>query len=69
LISANNRTSKLIGGNKMFKRKKKNSFELKINITNRNELDELLETIQKDIAVLKEDFDKLDQFKLTFDLE
>ena len=53
----------------MFKRKKKNSFELKINITNRNELDELLETIQKDIAVLKEDFDKLDQFKLTFDLE
>lgn len=53
----------------MFKRKKKNSFELKINITNRNELDELLETIQKDIAVLKEDFDKLDQFKLKFDLE
>lgn len=53
----------------MFKRKKKNNFELKINITNRNELDELLETIQKDIAVLKEDFDRLDQFKITFDLE
>ncbi|MCT1482631.1 hypothetical protein M3C31_02045 [Staphylococcus hominis] len=53
----------------MFKRKKKNSFELKINITNRNELDELLETIQKDIAVLKEDFDKLDQFKLIFGLK
>lgn len=53
----------------MFKRKKKNSLESKINITNRNELDELLETIQKDIAVLKDDFDKLDQFKLTFDLE
>lgn len=53
----------------MFKRKKKNSFELKINITNRNELDELLETIQKDIAALKDDFDKLEQFKLTFDLE
>lgn len=53
----------------MFKRKKKNSFELKINITNRNELDELLETIQKDIAVLKDDFDRLDQFKITFDLE
>ena len=53
----------------MFKRKKEDSFELKINITNRNELDELLETIQKDIAVLKDDFDKLDQFKLTFDLE
>lgn len=53
----------------MFKRKKKNRIELKVNITNRNELDELLETIQKDIAVLKNDFDKLDQFKLTFDLE
>ena len=53
----------------MFKRKKKNSFELKINITNRNELDELLETIQKDIAALKDDFDKLEQFKPTFDLE
>ncbi|MEB5793317.1 hypothetical protein [Staphylococcus hominis] len=53
----------------MFKRKKKNSFKLKINITNRNELDELLETIQKDIAVLKEDFDRLNQFKITFDLE
>lgn len=53
----------------MFKRKKENSFELKINITNRNELDELLETIQKDIAVLKDDFDKLDQFKLKFNLE
>lgn len=53
----------------MFKRKKKNRIELKVNITNRNELDELLETIQKDIAALKSDFDKLDQFKLTFDLE
>ena len=53
----------------MFKRRKKNRIELKINITNRNELDELLETIQKDIAVLKEDFDRLDQFKITFDLE
>ena len=53
----------------MFKRKKKNRIELKINITNRNELDELLETIQKDIVVLKEDFDKLDQFKLTFGLK
>ncbi|MDS3908739.1 hypothetical protein RJB73_04315 [Staphylococcus hominis] len=53
----------------MFKRKKKNSFELKFNMTNRNELDELLETIQKDIAALKDDFDKLEKFKLTFDLE
>ncbi|MBC2908721.1 hypothetical protein [Staphylococcus hominis] len=53
----------------MFKRRKKNRIELKINITNRNELDELLKTIQKDIAVLKEDFDRLDQFKITFDLE
>lgn len=53
----------------MFKRKKKNSFELKINITNRNELDELLETIQKDIAALKDDFERLNQFKIKFDLE
>ncbi|MFL9486311.1 hypothetical protein ACJQQZ_02720 [Staphylococcus sp. KUGN1] len=52
----------------MFKRKK-NKVELKINIKNRNELDELLETIQKDIAALKKDFDKLNQFKITFDLE
>ena len=53
----------------MFKRKKENSFELKFNMTNRNELDELLETIQKDIAALKNDFDKLNQFRLKFDLE
>ncbi|WP_186365051.1 hypothetical protein [Staphylococcus hominis] len=53
----------------MFKRRNKNRIELKVNITNRNELDELLEKIQKDIAVLKEDFDRLDQFKITFDLE
>ncbi|MCI2773453.1 hypothetical protein [Staphylococcus petrasii] len=53
----------------MFKRKKKNRIELKVNITNRNELDELLETIQKDIAALKNDFDRLNQFNLTFDLE
>ena len=52
----------------MFKRKK-NKFELKINIKKRNELDELLETIQKDIAALKNDFDKLNQFRLKFDLE
>lgn len=44
-------------------------INLNINIKNRNELDELLETIQKDIAALKNDFDKLDQFKLKFDLE
>ena len=59
----------LKGGNGMFKRKKKNIFKLKINITNRNELDELLETIQKDIAALKKDFDKLNQFRLKFDLD
>ncbi|MCE4953510.1 hypothetical protein KJC28_01190 [Staphylococcus haemolyticus] len=44
-------------------------INLSINIKNRNELDELLETIQKDTAALKNDFDKLDQFKLKFDLE
>lgn len=53
----------------IFKRKKENRIELKFNITNRNELDELLETIQKDIAALKDDFDKLEKFKLTFELE
>ena len=53
----------------MFKRKKKNVIEININMKNRNELDELLETIQTDIAALKNDFDKLNQFKLTFDLE
>lgn len=54
----------------MFKKKKeKNSMEMTIEMTNRNELNELLETIQKDIAALKTDFDKLNQFKLTFDLE
>lgn len=35
----------------MFKRKKKNVIEMNIKMKNRNELDELLETIQKDIAV------------------
>lgn len=53
----------------MFKRKKKNVIEMNIKMKNRNELDELLGTIQKDIAVLKKDLDKLNQFKLTFDLE
>lgn len=53
----------------MFKRRKKNRIELKINITNHNELDELLETIQKDIVALKNDFDRLNKFKLTFDLK
>lgn len=53
----------------MFRRKKKHSMEININMKNRNELDGLLETIQTDIAALKNDFDKLNQFKLTFDLE
>lgn len=53
----------------MFRRMKKHSMEININMKNRNELDELLETIQTDIAALKNDFDKLNQFKLTFDLE
>ncbi|MDW4439455.1 hypothetical protein QI103_03500 [Staphylococcus saprophyticus] len=53
----------------MFRRKKKHSMKININMKNRNELDELLETIQTDIAALKNDFDKLNQFKLTFDLE
>ena len=42
---------------------------LNINVKNHNELNELLETIQKDIAALKNDFDKLNQFNIKFDLE
>ncbi|MCE5096560.1 MULTISPECIES: hypothetical protein [Staphylococcus] len=44
-------------------------INLNINVKNRNELNELLETIQKDIAALKNDFDKLNQFNIKFDLE
>ena len=53
----------------MFGRKKKSKLELKFEIKNRNELNELLETIQKDIAALKDDFERLNQFKIKFDLE
>lgn len=52
----------------MFK-KKKEKLVLKVKMQNRDELDELLETIQKDIAALKNDFDKLNNFKITYDLE
>lgn len=45
------------------------TVNLDLKLKNRNELNELLETIQKDIAALKDDFDKLNQFKLKFDLE
>lgn len=44
-------------------------INLNINVKNRNELNELLETIQKDIAALKDDFERLNQFKIKFDLE
>lgn len=53
----------------MFGRKKKSKLEIKFEIKNRNELNELLETIQKDIAALKNDFERLNQFKIKFDLE
>lgn len=53
----------------MFGRKKKSKLEIKFEIKNRNELNELLETIQKDIAALKDDFERLNQFKIKFDLE
>lgn len=52
----------------MFK-KKKEKLVLRVKMQNRDELDELLETIQKDIAALKNDFDKLNNFKITYDLE
>ncbi|WP_105980051.1 hypothetical protein [Staphylococcus simulans] len=38
-------------------------------LKNRNELDELLETIQKDIAALKNDMEKLENFKFEFNFE
>ena len=53
----------------MFGRKKKSKLELKFEIKNRNDLEELLETIQKDIAALKDDFERLNQFKIKFYLE
>ena len=62
-------SSGIKGGGTMQEEIKGLEINLSINIKNRNELDELLETIQKDIAALKNDFDKLDQFKLKFDLE
>ena len=52
----------------MFK-KKKEKLVLRVKMQNRDELDELLETIQKDTAALKNDFDKLNNFKITYDLE
>ncbi|MDW4273862.1 hypothetical protein ASS90_08850 [Staphylococcus saprophyticus] len=52
----------------MFK-KKKEKLVLNVKMQNRDELDELLGTIQKDIAALKNDFDKLNNFKITYDLE
>ncbi|WP_158263943.1 hypothetical protein [Staphylococcus simulans] len=44
-------------------------INLSINIKNRNELNELLETIQKDIAALKNDMEKLENFKFEFNFE
>ncbi|GEP80781.1 hypothetical protein [Staphylococcus carnosus] len=45
------------------------TVNLDLKLKNRNDLEELLETIQKDIAALKNDFDKLNQFNIKFDLE
>lgn len=45
------------------------TVNLDLKLKNRNELNELLETIQKDIAALKNDFERLNQFKIKFDLE
>ncbi|AYU54644.1 hypothetical protein [Staphylococcus debuckii] len=45
------------------------TVNLDLKLKNRNDLEELLETIQKDIAALKDDFERLNQFKIKFDLE
>lgn len=44
-------------------------INLSINIKNRNDLEELLETIQKDIAALKNDMEKLEDFNFEFNFE
>ncbi|PTJ91673.1 hypothetical protein [Staphylococcus simulans] len=45
------------------------TVNLDLKLKNRNELDELLETIQKDIAALKNDMEKLEDFKFEFNFE
>ncbi|RIN51250.1 hypothetical protein BU036_02440 [Staphylococcus simulans] len=45
------------------------TVNLDLKLKNRNELDELLETIQKDIAALKNDMEKLENFKFEFNFE
>lgn len=42
---------------------------LEFEIKNRNELNELLETIQKDVAKIKKDFDLLNELTLEFGLK
>lgn len=45
------------------------TVNLDLKLKNRDELDELLETIQKDIAALKNDMEKLENFKFEFNFE
>lgn len=45
------------------------TVNLDLKLKNRNELDELLETIQKDIAALKNDMEKLEDFNFEFNFE
>lgn len=45
------------------------TVNLDLKLKNRNELEELLETIQKDIAALKNDMEKLEDFNFEFNFE
>lgn len=45
------------------------TVNLDLKLKNRNDLEELLETIQKDIAALKDDLEKLEDFNFEFNFE
>lgn len=45
------------------------TVNLDLKLKNRNDLEELLETIQKDIAALKNDMEKLEDFNFEFNFE
>ena len=45
------------------------TINLDLKLKNRNNLEELLETIQKDIAVLKKDLNQLENFEFEFNFD
>ena len=45
------------------------TINLDLKLKNRNNLEELLETIQKDIAVLKNDLNQLENFEFEFNFD